>query len=69
MNAFEYFMQANCYLLLFYLFYFLFLKRETFFNLNRVYLLGSAFLALLIPILKVDSLKELAAQPEVLATK
>ena len=38
----------------FYLFYLLFLKRETFFRFNRFYLVGSAIVSLVIPLLRLD---------------
>jgi len=62
MNWFSYLIQANLYLVLFYAFYWFILRKETFFNLNRTYLLASALSAALIPLLKVEWFSG-AAQP------
>ncbi len=43
-------------LALFYIFYWLFLRKETFFRFNRYYFLGSIALSLLIPIMDIGSL-------------
>jgi len=59
MNALTYLLQVNLYLLLFYLFYLVLLRYETFFRLNRFYLVGSGILALFIPLLRADWIKEL----------
>lgn len=47
---------------LFLLVYDLFLKRETFFNYNRAYLLFTSVLSLILPFLKFPELKQLAAK-------
>jgi len=47
---------------LFLLVYDLFLKNETFFNYNRVYLLITALLSFVLPFVKIDSLKALAPE-------
>ncbi|WP_285057292.1 M56 family metallopeptidase [Pedobacter ginsengisoli] len=52
MNALIYILQVNLYLLLFYLFYVVLLRNETFFKTNRFYLVGSALLSLCIPFVK-----------------
>ncbi|WP_018617830.1 TonB family protein [Spirosoma luteum] len=49
MNALDYLLKANLYGLLFVGCYWLFLRRHTFFSLNRVYLLLSTVLSLLLP--------------------
>ena len=59
MNAFSYLIQVNLYLLLFYAFYIAVLRNETFFKLNRIYLVGSALLSLCIPLIKTDWIKGL----------
>ncbi|TCD00428.1 M56 family metallopeptidase [Pedobacter psychroterrae] len=59
MNTLIYLLQVNLYLLLFYLFYLALLRNETFFKMNRFYLVGSAFLSLVIPVLKAEWIKEL----------
>ncbi|MGV8877685.1 MAG: TonB family protein [Sphingobacteriaceae bacterium] len=69
MNTFEYFLQVNSYLLLFYVFYFILLRQETFFNMNRAYLLGSVFLSFLIPVLHANWINALFVTPEVMSGK
>ena len=59
MDALQYFLLVNIYLLLFYGFYALFLKNETFFKLNRIYLVGGAIMSFLIPFLQSDWLRSL----------
>ena len=49
MNALDYFLKANLYGLLFVGCYWLFLRRHTFFSVNRAYLLVSAVLSLVLP--------------------
>ena len=46
--------------IVFLLVYDLFLKRETFFNYNRVYLLGTAVISCILPFIKLDSIKAVA---------
>ena len=50
MNALDYLLKANLYGLLFVSCYWLFLRRHTFFNLNRFYLLTAAILSLVLPL-------------------
>ena len=50
MNALDYFLKANLYGLLFAGCYWLLLRRHTFFSINRAYLLLSAVLSLLLPL-------------------
>src|SRR5690606_3272858 len=50
MEILRYLLLTNLFLLVFYAFYYAFLRRETFFVLNRIYLIGSAFLSMIIPI-------------------
>jgi len=54
MDAANYFFQANIYLVIFYLFYILLLKNETYFRLNRFYLLSAVFSAFVIPYLRLE---------------
>jgi len=54
MAAANYFFQANIYLVIFYLFYILLLKNETYFRLNRFYLLSAVFSAFVIPYLRLE---------------
>ncbi|RZL52928.1 MAG: hypothetical protein EOO93_21730, partial [Pedobacter sp.] len=59
MNALTYLIQVNLYLVLFYSLYYLILRNETFFKMNRLYLVGSVALALAIPLLKAEWIKDL----------
>ncbi|MRX47760.1 M56 family metallopeptidase [Pedobacter puniceum] len=58
MNWANYLIQINIYLMLFYGFYFLFLRNETFFQLNRIYLVGSALISLCIPLFYLDWIRQ-----------
>ncbi|RYF52672.1 MAG: M56 family peptidase, partial [Cytophagaceae bacterium] len=53
MNALPYLLTASLYLALFYGCYHLLLRRNTFFGLNRVYLLASVMLSLLLPLVEL----------------
>ena len=55
----HYLLLANLYLVLFYAFYALLLKRETFFQLNRIYLVVSAALSFVLPLVQLDWVKHL----------
>ncbi len=59
MTWWQYLMLVNIYLLLFYGFYVLLLSRETFFQLNRIYLVSAALLSFFIPLIQSDWLKSL----------
>jgi len=52
----HYILQVVAFQLFFLLIYDLFLKRETFFNWNRIYLLATAVLSLILPFLKIQKL-------------
>ena len=54
LNWLNYLLQVNLYLILFYGFYRLLLRTETFFNLNRGYLVASAALAFFIPLMQSE---------------
>lgn len=69
MNAFEYFVQVNAYLILFYAFFYLLLKNETFFNLNRSYLMAGAIVSFLIPVLHSDWINGIFGSQPVAETK
>jgi len=58
MTWWHYLLLSNLYLILFYGFYVLLLKRETFFQLNRVYLVGSALMSFLIPLIQLNWVKQ-----------
>lgn len=53
MNALPYLLTASLYLVLFYGCYHLLLRRNTFFGLNRAYLLASVMLSLLLPLVQL----------------
>ncbi|MBD1387071.1 TonB family protein [Mucilaginibacter rigui] len=59
MNWWHYLLLVNIYLTLFFGFYSLLLRRETFFQLNRVYLLGTAILSFFIPLIESEWVKGL----------
>jgi len=59
MNWWQYLLLANVYLVLFYAFYALLLRRETFFQLNRVYLVSAAVLSFIIPLIQSNWVKNL----------
>jgi len=52
-----YILQFSLFLAVFYVAYLLFLKKETFFNYNRIYLLLTPCLALLLPLITLDFLR------------
>jgi len=58
MTWWHYLLLSNLYLVLFYGFYVLLLQRETFFQLNRVYLVGAALMSFLIPLIQLDWVKQ-----------
>ena len=55
MNAFDYLLKANLYGLLFVGCYWLFLRRHTFFKLNRAYLVASVVLSLIVPLMSLPA--------------
>jgi len=59
MNGLLYLIQLNIYLVLFYGLYLLLLRNETFFKMNRLYLMGSTLLAMAIPLMKAQWIKDL----------
>ncbi|TSJ43916.1 TonB family protein [Mucilaginibacter corticis] len=65
MNWWHYLLLVNFYLVLFFGFYALLLRRETFFQLNRVYLVASALLSFFIPLIQADWVKNLFITQEV----
>ncbi|HEY8780346.1 MAG TPA: TonB family protein [Mucilaginibacter sp.] len=65
MTWWQYLMLVNVYLLLFYGFYVLLLSRETFFQLNRIYLVSAALLSFFIPLIQSDWAKNLFITQEV----
>jgi beta-lactamase regulating signal transducer with metallopeptidase domain len=65
MNGWQYLLLVNIYLVLFYGFYTLLLRRETFFHLNRIYLVASALLSFFIPVIHSDWVRNLFITQEV----
>jgi TonB family protein len=59
MNWWHYLILANLYLALFYGFYLLLLRKETYFMLNRIYLVSAAVLSFLIPLIQSEWVKNL----------
>ncbi|MCC8410733.1 TonB family protein [Mucilaginibacter sp. UR6-1] len=59
MNWWQYLILANLYLGLFYGFYALLLRKETFFQLNRIYLVSSAAISFLLPLIQADWVQNL----------
>jgi len=59
MNWWQYLLLVNIYLLLFYGFYVLLLRKETFFQLNRLYLVSAALLSFMIPVIQADWVQNL----------
>ncbi|TCD00410.1 M56 family metallopeptidase [Pedobacter psychroterrae] len=68
MSWLYYLLEANLYLAVFYGFYRLFLHRETFYQLNRYYLLGTSMLAFLLPMFQISYLDSLLHPVENQAT-
>ncbi|AYL94706.1 M56 family metallopeptidase [Mucilaginibacter celer] len=62
MNWLHYLLEANLYLCVFYAGYCLFLNKETYYTLNRVYLLLSCIVSFIIPVVQIGWLKP-AEQP------
>lgn len=58
----QYIIQTIAFQVLFLLIYDLFLKKETFFNWNRIYLIGTAILSIVLPSIKIESFKEVVPQ-------
>jgi len=59
MNWWHYLLLVNIYLTLFFAFYSVLLRRETFFQLNRIYLVGTAILSFFIPLIQSEWVKGL----------
>jgi TonB family protein len=57
MTLWHYLLLVNLYLSLFFGFYMLLLHRETFFQLNRIYLISAALLSFFIPLIQADWVK------------
>ena len=62
----HYIIQVAAFQMAFLLIYDLFLKKETFFNWNRLYLLATAVLSLIIPFIKIGVFKDVMPKEYVL---
>ncbi|MFK7781153.1 energy transducer TonB [Psychroserpens sp.] len=62
----HYILQVVAFQLVFLIIYDVFLRKETFFNWNRAYLLGTGILSVLIPFIKIDSIKEIVPEAYVI---
>nr|WP_321232333.1 M56 family metallopeptidase [uncultured Psychroserpens sp.] len=58
----HYILQVVAFQLLFLIIYDVFLRKETFFNLNRIYLLVTTVLSVVIPFVKIEQIKNLVAK-------
>jgi len=65
MNWWQYLLLVNIYLVLFYGFYALLLRKETFFQLNRVYLVCASALSFFIPVIQAGWVQNLFITQEV----
>ena len=63
----HYIIQTIAFQLFFLIIYDVFLKKETFFNWNRAYLLVTALLSIVLPFIKIDSFKEVIPQQFIIA--
>lgn len=54
-----YLLESNLYLAVFYGFYLVFLQKETFYGINRIYLISSSIFSFLVPFLQVGILNQL----------
>jgi TonB family protein len=68
MSWWQYLLLVNIYLVLFYVFYVLLLRKETFFQLNRVYLVAAALLSFFIPAIQADWVQNLVITQQVKQT-
>lgn len=59
------FVQINLFLVVFYAIYWLFLRKETFHQVNRFYLLGSSILSVMLPFIDLSSVKTWAVTGEI----
>lgn len=61
----HYILQTVAFQIFFLIIYDVLLRKETFFNWNRVYLIGTAFLSTLLPFLKLESFRAIVPEPMV----
>ena len=60
-------LQTSAFQLFFLIIYDVFLKRETFFNWNRFYLIATASLSIVLPFIKVESFKDVVPQDYIIS--
>ena len=65
MSWWQYLLLVNVYLVLFYGFYVILLRKETFFQLNRIYLVCASALSFIIPLIQSGWVKNLFITREV----
>jgi beta-lactamase regulating signal transducer with metallopeptidase domain len=65
MNLLAYILKANLFLVVFYGFYFLFFRKETFHKANRYFLVVGAMLALVLPFVRSSQMQK----PEIISTE
>ena len=65
MSWWQYLLLVNVYLILFYGFYALLLRKETFFQLNRIYLVCAAALSFFIPVMQAGWVQNLFITQEI----
>jgi hypothetical protein len=65
MNWLHYLLEANLYLAIFYAVYYLFLRNDTHYALSRIYLLATAAISFVIPLLQLGFLKP--AEPQLIS--
>lgn len=68
MSWWHYLLLVNFYLVLFFVFYAILLSKETFFHLNRVYLVAASLLSFLIPLIQSSWIKGLFITQQVQST-
>lgn len=68
MTWWHYLLLVNFYLVLFFGFYVLLLRRETFFQLNRIYLVAASLLSFLIPLIQANWVQQLFITQQVQQT-
>src|SRR3569833_190412 len=62
MNWLHYLLEANLYLAVFYAGYYLFLSKETYYTLNRFYLLLGGVMSFILPVVQLGMLKPVERQ-------
>jgi TonB family protein len=68
MSWWHYLLLVNFYLILFFIFYALLLRKETFFQLNRIFLVSASLLSFLIPLIHANWVKDLFITKQVQQT-